>query len=396
LCANDAPWDGWAEIMTPQAFSPVARWLTLTLLLVGGIIFLWAVHSLLAPFIWAGIIAYVFSPVVTWLSKRTGFHRAWFVVLLYLTIMGLIGGIVAVILPVIRAELAQMPDTVTDIRTYLGQASVVHLLGFRIDLRSLTQGAAKSASSLTSALPQSIWPLVTAIFGSIVKLLAFLVATFYFLLDGDQFAPWARSLIPERWRAEAGALARQIDRVLGAYIRGQLILMGVMVGLAYVAMGPVLRLRYALVLALIAGVLELFPVVGPLIAWLLALLTGILTPSIPYGWSPEVYAIAIVIAYAVVRQLQDNITIPNVMGRTLRLHPALVLFVVLCGGYLGGLTGIFLAVPATAVARILLRYLYDKLVPPVEHALDSGSTREPSPPESCSSPVASESPPPAG
>jgi predicted PurR-regulated permease PerM len=349
------------EIMTPRPFSPVARWLTLVSVMVGGAIFLWAVHSLLAPFLWAAIIAYAFNPIVTGLAKRTGFHRAWFVVLLYLFLIGLVVGAIVGLLPTIHAEMAQIPDTVADIRDYFGHTNIIRLFGVRIDIHTLSQGAVNSANAFTNSLTQNALVVVTMIFGSIVKLLAFLVATFYFLLDAERIAHWIHSLIPPRWHDEVGALATQVDRVLGAYIRGQLILMGVMTGLAYAAMGPILRLHYALVLALVAGVLELFPVVGPLIAWLLALLTGLLTPHIPYGWSPEEYAIAILVAYAVVRQLQDNITIPNVMGRTLRLHPALVLFVVLCGGYLWGLTGVFLAVPATAVLRIVFRYLYTKI-----------------------------------
>lgn len=378
--------------MTPRAFSPVMRWLVLILLLIGGALFVWAVHSLIVPFLWAAIIAYIFNPLVSGLARRTGFHRAWFVVLIYLLFIGCVVGAVVWLLPPIRAEIALLPDTVDDVREYLGQNNVVHILGFRVDLHALGQSLANSAGSFTTSLPQNMLLALTLIFGSIVKILAFLVATFYFLLDARKIARWATTLVPRSWRPEIGALVVRVDRALGSYIRGQLILMGVMVVMAYVVMGPVLRLHYAIVLALTTGLLELFPVVGPLISWMLALLTGILTPPIPYGWSPQDYAIAILIAYAIVRQLQDNIVIPNVMGRTLRLHPALVLFVVLCGGYLGGLTGIFLAVPTTAVVRVLGSYLYSKIVPLEDRVavLPDKATEQEKPPAPVSAPAARE------
>jgi predicted PurR-regulated permease PerM len=360
--------------MAPKPFAPVARWLTVGVLLGGGALFLWAVRPLLVPFIWAALIAYVFNPFVTRLAQRTGFHRAWFVVLLYLLLIGLVAGAVILLLPAIHVEMAQLPDTIADIRAYFGRTNIIHLFGIRIDIHALSQSAVNSANTLTSSLPHNMLAVVELIFGSIIKFLAFLVVTFYFLLDAERIAHWARSLVPLPWRDEVSALAGRIDHVLGAYIRGQLVLMGVMAGLAYGVMGPALRLHYALVLALVAGILELFPVVGPLLAWLLALITGLLTPHIPYGWSTEEYAIAILVAYVVVRQLQDNVTIPNVMGRTLQLHPALVLFVVLCGGYLGGLAGLFLAVPTTAVLRVLCGYLYAKIVPAEDRALAPGGS----------------------
>jgi predicted PurR-regulated permease PerM len=121
------------------------------------------------------------------------------------------------------------------------------------------------------------------------------------------------------------------------------------------------------------GVLEVIPIIGPITAGAVASLVALGNPN-PFGWSQLVYVAAIAIMYTVMRHAEDYFVIPLVIGRIVRLHPALVIFALLSGGAVFGLIGVILAVPVAATLRLVLIYVSAKLrdedpFPRLEHEL---------------------------
>jgi predicted PurR-regulated permease PerM len=123
-----------------------------------------------------------------------------------------------------------------------------------------------------------------------------------------------------------------------------------------------LGVKYALVLAIAAGFLEVIPFVGPYTAAGSAMLVAMLQQTTPFGWPNWVLAVVVGIIYLVLRQMEDHLIIPNLVGHIVKLHPILVILSILAGGHLGGALGLLIAVPLAATVRIILAYLYSKLV----------------------------------
>jgi predicted PurR-regulated permease PerM len=154
-------------------------------------------------------------------------------------------------------------------------------------------------------------------------------------------------------------IARIVDRVFGQWIRGQLFL-GVTVGIATFLgllilnflVDPVFG-RFALLLAVSAGILELLPIIGPIIAAVPAVLLALTA-------GPEA-AIAALLLYLLVQQVENNVLVPKIQGDAIELHPSAVMFSLVVGGAIAGLLGAILALPVTAAGRDVYRYLFHRL-----------------------------------
>jgi predicted PurR-regulated permease PerM len=168
-------------------------------------------------------------------------------------------------------------------------------------------------------------------------------------------------LVPEQYRGEIRGLGRQIDGVLSSYIRGTLLLIPIMAVVTYIALS-ILGVRYALVLGIATGFLEVIPLVGPWSAAGIAMMVALFQTTTPFGWDNWVLAVVVGVTYFVLRMSEDNFIIPYVVGHAVHLHPVLVLFAILAGGAIGGPFGLFISIPTVAVARLLLLYIYRKLV----------------------------------
>jgi predicted PurR-regulated permease PerM len=147
--------------------------------------------------------------------------------------------------------------------------------------------------------------------------------------------------------------------MLGRYIRGQLILVTLMSSVTTIGL-TVLGVPYSVLLGVTTGVLETIPFVGPITAGAIACLVALGHPN-PFGWSQLAYVGAIAVMYTVLRHAEDYFVIPLVIGRIVRLHPALVIFSLLSGGAAFGLIGVVLAVPVAATLRLVLIYVSAKL-----------------------------------
>jgi predicted PurR-regulated permease PerM len=350
---------------TQVVFPTWAKVTTVVVISVLALLLLRAVGSLLSPFIWAIVTAYLFNPLISTLATRTRTRRLWWVILLYLVAAGLLFWGFNWIVPRLAnqySELVQaLPDFAIRTEAWFAEHGTVVLGTTTLDLRPGEAEVQQWFTELGRELPASLPDLVLGVVERLVLLLVYLVVTFYLLLQADQIIERLYSLIPLPQRHEIRALGRSIDRVLGAYIRSQLMLIVIMAVLTYIPL-TILGVQYALVLAIATGFLEVIPFIGPYVAASSAMLVALLQSTTPFGWPPWLLAAVVGLIYLVLRQMEDHLIIPTLVGHIVELHPVIVIFAILAGGAIAGALGLLIAVPVAAAIRILLIYLYSKLI----------------------------------
>ena len=325
--------------------------------------------SVLSPFLWAIISAYIFTPLITLLTRRTHLPRPLIAIVLYLTIVAaLIFGIVNVV-PVVQQQgsalINQLPQTSEAGIDYFYEhfPGLAEQLG--LDRDTLLRGVNDAIGQITSRVPSTAITVAQELFHLILELFVYLIATFFFFVQGDRFIASLRRAVPLRYQREADRVFGEINSTMGAYLRGQVLLILIMSTVTYIALS-IYDMPYAIVLAVATGCLELIPILGPWSAGAIAVAVAALDPTPAFGWSNATLAIVVAITYLVLRQLEDILVIPTLIGRIVHLHPLLVIFFLLIGTSIGGILGLLLAVPTAAVLRILLRYIYGKIVAEAE------------------------------
>jgi predicted PurR-regulated permease PerM len=349
----------------------------------------------MAPFVGAVITAYLFNPLIGWLHRRTGIGRAVWIGILYISVGALVYALVRTVGPILAMQyrdlVAQIPTMRDEVERLILANQIWDFGGVAVDLRELEKPVYTFFTDLATTLPATVPHLVVSALESILLFVTYLIATFYLLLQAEYITDWMYHLVPAPYRAEIRGLGRQIDATLAGYIRGTLLLIPIMSVLTYIVLS-ILGIRYALVIAIASGILEIIPLIGPWSAAGLAISVALLQPSAPFGWSHALLAIVVGVAYFVLRMAEDNFIIPQVVGHAVHLHPVLVLFAILAGGAIAGPFGLLVGIPVVAVVRLLLRYLYRKLIDAPELALPDLKD-PPSEPERATQPAKASAPP---
>jgi predicted PurR-regulated permease PerM len=315
------------------------------------------IHAILAPFLWALVAAYLIAPIVNYLNVKGGLPRLWSVFMIYaLTGMGLYAAS-RYLYPVIVNNGTVFLEDIPRLEAAIINVVGPHPLG--IDITSVIDQLVRAVTGYTGNANSASHLLVNAV-ETLLQLFLFLVSTFYLLMDSGRIKQNLKAAIPEDYRAELVALGSEINLTWQQYIRGEIVLFLIM-AITVTAGLEVLRVPGALFLGLTSGALELLPLVGPWSAGALAVSVAYFSGSNPFGWQQIAYAGAVALMYFVLRQLEDYLVIPHVIGRAVRLHPLVVILVVTAGGVVGGFFGLLIAVPVAASIREVLTYLYCKV-----------------------------------
>lgn len=349
---------------TGLKLSPRAKIVTVAILAAAVVVFLFAIRDILGPFVWAAIVAYIFNPLVTAIARRARVPRFWGVALLYAIGAGVVLWAITYVAPPLRREADQLqrdfPSLISALIQYLLGSDHVEILGYQIDPNRITLELSESAERIAEYVGGHAVPMVFGAIGFVTKLLMFLFVTFYLLLEADRIGAWIQRAIPPVAREEIVALGASADHLLGRWVRGQLLLIVIMSSATWAAL-TALGMPYAIILAIMTGFLEIFPIVGPVLAGAIACTVALFQPN-PFGWNSLTYVVVIAGVYTVLRYAEDYFVIPNVIGRIVQFHPLVVFFALFAGGSVAGILGMFVAVPAMAVLRIILVYVYGKIV----------------------------------
>jgi predicted PurR-regulated permease PerM len=334
--------------------------------------------SAVKPFVLGVLLVYLLSPSVERLAS-IGIPRGLSVLVVFVVAITLVVAVAAVALaPLItqvRLFIEDLPQIATDLRRALldfyGGLNLAPEVRDEIDLLLKNAGASLGALDIGGIVS----PLVTSIVGllSTITAYAILPAWLFFLLkDRLRLGDALETALPAEWRADTFALFAIANRVFGNWVRGQLVL-GAAVGVfSYVGLmalsiwvDPVFG-RYAVLLAIIAGLLELVPFIGPIIAAIPAVLIG-LTAG-PGGF------LAAFLLYLGIQQVENNVLVPKIQGDAVELHPSAVMIALVVGAALGGVLGAIVSLPVAAAARDMFRYAFHRVGDPPA-SVDESLTR---------------------
>jgi predicted PurR-regulated permease PerM len=342
-------------------WSPTLKRVVVALLIVGLVFVIYRAGDIVRPFVWAAILAYILLPVVRAFEHRLTNHRGVAAGIVFIAVLLVLAGGVRFLAPLAVEQgqtfqralptlIANAQNTVAETLDQIGAEDLVPIVFGPISTAPLEV----SRNVATLALP-----FIVGFSHFLLEFLVFLIATFFFLRDWPRLINWSKRLVPPASRHELLPLGGQVSILLSRYVRGQLLLVAIMSAATTIGL-TVFGVPFSLLLGLLTGVLEVIPIIGPITAGAIACLVALGNPN-PFGWSQLAYVGAIAIMYTVLRHAEDYFVIPLVIGRIVRLHPALVIFSLLAGGAVFGLIGVVLAVPVAATLRLVLIYVSAKL-----------------------------------
>ncbi|MGD9404726.1 MAG: AI-2E family transporter, partial [Anaerolineae bacterium] len=196
---------------------------------------------------------------------------------------------------------------------------------------------------------------------SLLWIVSILVISFYLVKDADRLRAFLDRIAPPGYTEELGHLREEINHVWKAFFRGQVVL-GFAVGLIVWFTMMIVGLPNAGLMGLLAGLLEVVPTFGPILATIPALLIAFFQGSTYLPMSDFWFAVLVLAIYTVIQQTENAYLVPRIMGRRLLLHPVVIFIGVLAGGLLFGALGVLLAAPFIGTLRVLLTYIYAKLL----------------------------------
>jgi len=280
----------------------------------------------------AFILMTALRPLVDWLTW-VRIPRVLAILFIYTIVFGFFGVSFAGTVPTLVLQstkfIAKLPTFLEKVLPY-----------WNIDARSLSQQIAP--------ISENILKLTVGIFSNIVTTLTVLVFTFYFLLERKKLEAMLVNLMGEEAGERVIYALKDVESRLGAWVNGQILLMALVGVFVYFGL-ILLRVDFALPLAIIAGVLEIVPMIGPIVSAIPAILVA-LTMS-------PLLALSVVALYFIVQQVENNILVPLVLKKSVGLSPIVTIFALMVGGRLAGIVGAVLAVPIVLVLQVVLRTL---------------------------------------
>lgn len=311
------------------------------------------IRDVLALFIIAIVLSSAFDPWVDWLCKIK-IPRGISIAAIFLLFLSIITMVVVLLAGPIANQIIDISRSFPDIYAKLNAAlSSLHRLE-GVNPSTAQSASGTSLTQLAQSLSQvgsGIFNVVTSVFGGIVSFFMVLVLTFYLTVEENGFKKSIRHLFPSDKREQVSYLVESMQKRLGLWFRGQIILSLIIFFTVYVGL-VILGVKYALLLAVLAGLLEIVPILGP---WISAII------AVFFAWADSFNkAIYTAILYLVIQQLENNIIVPKVMGRNTGLNPIVVILAILIGGRLAGVIGALLAVPVATVISVYFEYLVAK------------------------------------
>jgi predicted PurR-regulated permease PerM len=317
----------------------------------------YAIRGILGPFILAAILALIVNPAVN-AAERRRVPRVVAVLALYGLIAGAFAAGVFYLAPLARQEfvalVAQGPAIASYFQDLAAKDHVVSILGIPIDLRQAYNDSVHNLPTLLaghlSSVVENVFMLVNWIFQTILVLLV----AFFLVKDAHIIRRFFEDLVPHGYRTDARDLAADVYRMLGAYMRGQLAicaLVGLVTGIAMWFVG----VPYSLALGIVAGVTAFIPFIGPFLGALPAVAVAAFVSQ------SSAKVILVLVIYFVISNVIYNFISPKIFGDAVHLSPMLIIIAFVVGGYLGGILGLFVAVPVAATLRILFQYAHERV-----------------------------------
>lgn len=345
-----------------RAWSQQTKVIVTLLLLALTIYLLVKFSAVLPPIIIAVILAFVLNPMVNRLYGWLHIRRGLAILIVYLFLTCLITLIFMVGIPLLGDQIRDLNlnlnHELDQLRNLFTQP--ISLAGFSINGADLATQLEKSLSGFMETTLNRTIVLLADVLSALVWLVFITVISIYLIRDQQKITQWVDGLVPPYLLEDFSLLRNEIYTVWSSFFRSQIIL-ALIVTCIITLEGLAIGLPFALVMGLLAGLLEFMPSVGHGIWLVLASLLGLLLGS---TWLPLphwVFLIVIVIIHTIFTQFDLNYLIPRIIGRSVHLPPLVVILGIIAGATLAGVLGVVLAAPTIASLRVLGRYIYAQL-----------------------------------
>jgi predicted PurR-regulated permease PerM/beta-phosphoglucomutase-like phosphatase (HAD superfamily) len=345
---------------------PSRRWNTITkasVIAAVVLLALWAVIMLrvmIPATIIAFLLAFVLGYPVNWIQRQTGWARTPAIVLLYGIIILLFVLMPILVFPRASGLAASLQQTLTELIADL-QNAVIPIGGQRIPVNTLFQPVSEAVQNLLGTASINPWSIFRGLTNGFLFGLYILVLNFWLLKDLQKLQRLMLEQIPADYQEDARRLAQEITQIWEGFLRGQIAL-GFAIGLVTWVVLVILGMPNAGGLALLAGVMELLPTIGPAISGTIGTMVALFQGSTWLPVNPITFAIIVGVVYAIIGQLENIYFIPRFVGGRVKLHPAVAFISIIGGTVAFGALGILLATPMVATLRTLLVYVYRKLL----------------------------------
>lgn len=317
------------------------------------------VTTVLPPLIMAFVAFYLLNPIVN-LLERARINRIWGIIIIILGISGLLTGLILLTAPSIESQVEDLATTFPAYLQQMGEGidnwiqnsflAPYYEQGYDWVVSNLSDITSQIGEYMGGAV-EGVQNVASTITSVVVAIITFPIILFFMLKDGDRFKQFFLKLLPPKYRGEVNQILHNMDVQVGSYIQGQIIVatcIGIMLYIGYLIIG----LDYAITLAIVAGITSVVPYLGPMIAITPAIIIAIVESPI--------MLLKLGIVWAAVQFLEGNFVSPNVMGKTMQVHPLTIIIVLLVAGNLFGVVGVILGIPGYAILKVITVYLFQK------------------------------------
>lgn len=313
--------------------------------------------TLIGPIIVAFVAFYLFNPLVNFM-ERMNISRLWGIIILLCIIIAGITFIVTLLIPIVQHQIESfsknLPNYIDEFSDKIKQLSQNSFIADYYTqaqnwLQQNFSDIPKKISNSVGSFGDKFQSFVSTITHVVVIIITFPFVLFFLLKDGEKFRNYFISLMPPKFRRDTHDLIDKMNLQVGSYIQGQMIVafcIGVLLFIGYSIIG----LDYALTLASIAAVTSVVPYLGPMIA---------ISPAIVLAAIDSPFMLLkLAIVWAAVQFLEGHLISPNIMGKTMKIHPLTIIFVLLCAGNLVGILGVILGIPAYAIIKVVVTHIF--------------------------------------
>jgi predicted PurR-regulated permease PerM len=359
--------------MTERLDNTTRRWQLLALLLaVGGLV--WLLSPILTPFVFSALLAWLGNPLVERI-QRSGRSRQTAVVLVFALMTVLAAVVVLLLIPLVQNQIESFGSWLPRFGEWLGTTAVPWLeaqSGMNLEgyvspdywvtmLKDHWRQAGGIAGNVLGTISKSGF----AVFGWIATLSLVPIVTFYFLRDWHLMIERVHELLPRSIEPVVSQLAKQSDRALSSFLRGQISVM-IVLGLVYGIGLWMAGIELGILIGMVAGLLSFVPYLGAAIG----IIAGLIAAMVQHG---DMLHIGLVLAvFAIGQTLESFFLTPWLVGDQIGLHPVAVIFSIMAGGQLFGFLGVLLALPVTAVVVVVGRYLHERYLQSQLYAQSDG------------------------
>ena len=312
--------------------------------------FLFLVREILAILFISLILASAFDPWVDWMQKRK-IPRAVGILFIYLIMLAVLGSVIYLMIPPILEQVNELTENFPQIfdKIVSGFEVLKDYVAKHGILDNLKESIGTISSNMQSAIG-GVFSTVSGIFGGIFAFFLILVITFYMVVEENAMKKIVWSIVPAKHQIYTMQLINRMQRKVGLWLRGQLILSLIIFILTYIGL-LILGVKYALVLALIAGLTEFVPYLGPIIASVPAIFLA-------FTQAPML-AVFVAILYYIIQFVENNIVVPKLMQKVVGLNPIISITVLLIGFKIGGVPGAILSIPVATAIGVFVRDVFE-------------------------------------